>query len=66
MILTNTVAHAQEILGGQHGFMCQYHPSLNFETIWSSVFDVTHKRIFRAEGDPRRVEFREDVRTREL
>ena len=64
MHVADGVRYAQEILGGQHGFMCQHHPSLNFETIWSSVFDVTHKRIYRAEGDPRRVEFREDMRSR--
>ena len=57
---------AQAILSGKHGFMCQYDPSLNFETIWSSVFDINGKRIFRAEGDPSRVKYKEDARTSQL
>ncbi len=57
------IEYAEAILGGKHGFMCQYDPSLSFETIWSSVFDVTDKRIYRAEGDLSRVKFKEDTRT---
>ena len=33
--------------------MCQYEKGLNFETIWSSVFDLDSLDIYRAEGDPR-------------
>ena len=44
----------EEILKGRHGFMCQYEKDLNFETIWSSVFDLDTLDIYRAEGDPRR------------
>ena len=66
MAFSDAVSHAQAILGGKHGFMCQYHPSLNFETIWSSVFDVGNKRVYRAEGDPSRVKFKEDMRASAL
>ena len=66
MAFSDPVAHAQAILGGKHGFMCQYHPTLNFETIWSSVFDISNKKVYRAEGDPSRVRFKEDIRSRAL
>jgi len=59
----NGVEHAKAILSGQHGFMCQYHRSLNFETIWSSVFDISNNKIYRAEGDPAKVSYKEDART---
>jgi len=54
--------HAQALLAGKHGFICQYDKAWNFETIWSSVFDVTHGKIYRAEGDPSRTSFKEDPR----
>ena len=60
------VEKAKNILGGKHGFMCQYHRALHFETIWSSVFDISQGRIYRAEGDPSRCAFKEDPRTRRL
>ncbi len=52
----------KEILSGKHGFMCQYDRSLNFETIWSTVIDLSHKQIFVAEGDPARAAYKEDTR----
>ena len=42
---------------GRHGFMCQYEKGLNFETIWSSVFNLDTLDIYRAEGDPRRKKY---------
>ena len=59
----NGIEHAKAILSGKHGFICQYHKVLNFETIWSSVFDISNGKIFRAEGNPSRATFKEDVRT---
>lgn len=56
--------YAKNILGGKYGMMCQYDKALNFDTIWSSVFDITHHRIFRAEGNPSRVKYVEDKRLR--
>ena len=52
----------EEILKGRHGFMCQYEKGLNFETIWSSVFDLDTLDIYRAEGDPRRKKYISDER----
>jgi predicted choloylglycine hydrolase len=59
---TDGIEHAKAILSGKHGFMCQYHRSLNFETIWSSVFDISNGKLFRAEGNPQKVKYIEDTR----
>ena len=42
-------------------FMCQYEDP-NFETVWSSVFDLKTLMIYRAEGDPRKKKFVVDNR----
>lgn len=62
MDYSDGLEHAKAILSGRHGFMCQYAKSLNFETIWSSVFDLTGGRIYLAGGNPRRTKFKEDKR----
>ena len=62
----DVVEYAQEILSGKHGFMCQYDPSLYFETIWSSVFNISNMHIFRAEGDPSKMKYKEDMRAGRL
>lgn len=56
------INYMEEILKGNHGFICQYEKGLNFETIWSSVFDLGTLDIYRAEGDPRRKKFILDER----
>lgn len=56
------VGYAKDILSGGTGFMCQYDKGLHFDTVWSTVFDITGKKVYRAEGNPSRVRFREDVR----
>jgi predicted choloylglycine hydrolase len=56
------IEHAKAILSGKHGFMCQYNRELNFQTIWSSVFDISNGKIFRAEGNPQRIKYIEDKR----
>jgi predicted choloylglycine hydrolase len=62
MDCSDGVEHAKAILSGNHGFICQYDKQLNFDTIWSSVFDISNKRIYRAEGNPSRVRYKEDTR----
>ncbi len=57
------IEYAEDILGGKYGFMCQYKKQLNFDTIWSSVFDISNNKIYRAEGNPSRAKFKEDVRS---
>ncbi|OGP55827.1 MAG: hypothetical protein A2Y65_01920 [Deltaproteobacteria bacterium RBG_13_52_11] len=56
------VEHAKDILSGKFGFMCQYDKQQNFDTIWSSVFDISNNKIYRAEGNPSRTKFKEDIR----
>ena len=56
------VKHAKDILSGKHGFICQYDKQLNFDTIWSSVFDISNKKIYRAEGNPSKAKYMEDIR----
>ena len=51
----------KQLLKGDYGFMCQYDAS-NFETVWSSIFDLKTLMIYRAEGDPRKKKFRVDNR----
>lgn len=34
---------------GEYGFMCQYDDEPDFETIWSSIFDLSNLMIYRAE-----------------
>ena len=53
----NLVDAAKRLLRGDYGFMCQYDHIPDFETVWSSVFDLNHLMIYRAEGDPRKNEF---------
>jgi predicted choloylglycine hydrolase len=57
-----TVEYAKAILSGKFGFMCQYEKELHFDTVWSSVFDISHSTIYRAEGNPSRTTFKEDSR----
>jgi predicted choloylglycine hydrolase len=53
---------AQDILSGKYGFMCQYDRSKGLDTVWSSVYDLKDNKIYRAEGNPSRVKFKNDNR----
>ena len=52
----------QHLLKGDYGFMCQYDNEPDFETVWSSIFDLDSLVIYRAEGDPRKNKFVTDSR----
>ncbi|HPG38652.1 MAG TPA: C45 family autoproteolytic acyltransferase/hydrolase [bacterium] len=58
----DAVEYIKGILSGKKGFMCQYEKALNFETVWSSVYDITGAIIYRAEGNPARVRYKEESR----
>ena len=58
----NPIECAQAILKGEYGFMCQYNKMDNFETIWSSIFDINNHTVIRAEGNPRKARFKHDKR----
>ena len=56
------IAKTQQLLKGNYGFICQYDYDPNFETVWSSVFDLKSLMIYRSEGDPRKKKFITDSR----
>ena len=48
------------------GLWCQYDDEPDFETVWSSIFDLDSLVIYRAEGDPRKKKFVTDNRLHDL
>ena len=56
------VAFAQDVLSGKYGFLCQYDRKQNADTVWSVVYDLKRKQIWRVEGNPSRKRFKEDIR----
>lgn len=61
-----SVAYAKSILSGNHGFMCQYDRRKNADTVWSVVYDLKRKQVWRVEGNPSRKKFKEDDRMKLL
>ena len=59
------IGAAKQLLKGEFGFLCQYDDEPDFETVWSPVFDLKSRMIYRGEGDPRRCRFVEDRRLRD-
>lgn len=53
---------AMNLLGGKYGFMCQYDRKTNADTVWSVIYDLKNKKIWRVEGNPGRKNFKEDTR----
>lgn len=65
-IKENYIDTTMSLLRGEYGFMCQYDSEPDFETVWSSLFDLKSLEIYRAEGDPRKKEFVMDDRLMKL
>lgn len=57
-----SVAFAQNVLSGKYGFMCQYDRKQNADTVWSVIYDLKRKQIWRVEGNPSRKKYKEDSR----
>lgn len=57
------VSFAMDVLAGKYGFTCQYDRKTGKDTVWSVVYDVSHKKIYRCEGNPSRRKFVQDSRT---
>lgn len=53
---------AQNILSGKYGFICQYDRKTGADTVWSVLYDIKNKKIYRVEGNPSRKKYREDNR----
>lgn len=62
----NLIEATEQLLRGNYGFMCQYDDEPDFETVWSSIFDLKSLMIYRAEGDPRRKKFITDSRLHDI
>ena len=60
--IDDDILFSKELLSGEYGFMCQYNKNLNFDTIWSSIFDMTSSKVYRAEGNPKQKKYVEDER----
>lgn len=54
---------ATDLLSGKMGFICQYDRASGKDTVWSVVYDLKEKAIYRAEGNPGRKKFIKDERT---
>ena len=54
------LAFVQALLAGKHGFLCQYDRDTGRDTVWSVVYDLRGRKIYRSEGNPGRQPFRED------
>ena len=52
----------KDILSGKYGFMCQYDRKTNADTVWSVIYDIKNRKIYRVEGNPSRKQFKEDKR----
>ena len=57
-----TVAFARDVLAGKYGFTCQYNRKQGADTVWSVIYDLKRKQIWRVEGNPARKCFKEDSR----
>ncbi len=62
LLRSDYVETTKQLLRGGYGFMCQYDNEPDFETVWSSIFDLRSLAIYRAEGDPRKKKFVSDNR----
>jgi len=61
-----TVENAADILSGRYGFLCQYDRKTGRDTVWSVIYDLKRKHIFRVEGNPARHCYERDSRFRML
>ena len=57
-----SISFSKNVLKGEYGFMCQYDRSKNADTVWSVVYNLTSKEIYRCEGNPRRKTYKLDTR----
>ena len=57
-----SVDFAKELLSGKYGFLCQYNRKYGADTVWSVVYDLKRRRIWRAEGNPGRTPYQQDTR----
>lgn len=59
-----SLQYAIDILSGKYGFMCQYDRKNGGDTVWSVIYDLKDRKIWRVEGNPSRKKYKEDKRFR--
>lgn len=59
---TYDLSFAKRLLAGDYGFLCQYDRRTGKDTVWSVIYDLKGRRIYRSEGNPKRRSFKEDSR----
>ena len=52
----------RNLLAGDYGFLCQYDRNTGKDTVWSVIYDLKRRKIYRSEGNPGRRCFKEDSR----
>ncbi len=57
-----SVDFLKRLMAGEMGFMCQYDRKSGMDTVWSSIFDLNGKTIWRVEGNPSRRSWKVDQR----
>lgn len=53
---------AMDMMSGKTGFLCQYDRKTGKDTVWSVVYDVNKKELYRVEGNPSRKSYKKDTR----
>lgn len=56
--LEDPLQYTKDILSGKLGFICQY-KNIKFDTIWSTVFDITENKMYLSEGNPAKTPYYE-------
>ena len=57
-----SIDFVMDVLAGKYGFRCQYDRKTNADTVWSVVYVIKKRRVYRVEGNPSRKKFKEDTR----
>ena len=60
------VEFSRKLLSGGYGFLCQYDRTTGKDTVWSVIYDISQRRIYRSEGNPLRRAYREDKRFQKI
>jgi len=57
---TAGLPEAEALLSGKYGFLCQYDRTAGTDTVWSVIYDLKGKAVYRVEGNPARNGFIKD------
>lgn len=62
----DAIEFTKNSLSGKFGFLCQYDRKKGMDTVWSSIYSLSEKKVYIAEGNPSRKVFKEDKRLKFL